>query len=64
MCDGTGAEPHVSEEVIWENGWYRGGAVAAALSTVTSGERSTWDSIFTYVPPVSLMAQALTYLTF
>ena len=41
MCDDTGAEPHVSEEVIWENGWYRGGAVAAALSTVISGEQST-----------------------
>ena len=43
MCNdtGAGAEPRVSEEVIWGNGWYCGGAVAAALSTVISGERST-----------------------
>jgi hypothetical protein len=43
----TGVETRVSEEVIRGKGWYW-------LAAVTSG-----DSFYMYVPPVSLMAQAL-----
>jgi len=48
--------PRVSEEVIRE---MLGSVVGAAPRTVISGERSIW-TLFTCVPPVSLMAHALT----
>ena len=61
ICDDTGAEPRVSEEVIQENVWYCGGGCVERCDIERAVDLALF---FTCVPPVSLIAQALTCSTF
>jgi hypothetical protein len=59
ICDDTGAGPHVSEEVIWKNGWYRGGGYALHCD-IGSGR---FELFFYVCSSLSLDGTALTCLS-